>query len=137
MSVVLIGVLSFVAYTPATYALPFMLGLTAARFAYETRSGLIGAGLVGLAAGAAAFGLLVFLFASLRPPILRLIVALAFAAPAAMAGYMLVHGVTREPVPSEIWRQIFCIIGAMFVGVAALMLLAAPLDAGHGQGGVA
>ncbi len=137
MSVVLIGVLCFVAHTLATYALPFMLGLTAARFAYDTGSGLTGAGLVGLAAGAVAFGLLVFLFASLRPPILRLILALVFAAPAAMAGYMLVHGVTRDSVPSEIWRQIFCIIGAMLVGVAALMRLAAPLGARHGQGGVA
>lgn len=43
------------------------------------------------------------------PPILPFIVALVFAAPAAMAGYMLVHGATRESVPSEIWRQIFCI----------------------------
>jgi hypothetical protein len=76
MSVALIGLLCFVAYTLATYALPFMLGITAARFAYDTGSGLIGAGLVGLTAGAVAFGLLVFLFASLRPPILRLGVAL-------------------------------------------------------------
>lgn len=136
MSVVLVGVLCFVAYTLATYALPFMLGLTAARFAYDTGSGLIGAGLVGLAAGTVAFGLLVFLFASLRPPILRLVVALVFAAPAAMAGYALVHGVTKEAVPSEIWQQIFCIIGAIFVGVSALMRLAAPLDARHGQGRV-
>ncbi len=137
MSVVLVGVLCFVAYTLATYALPFMLGLTAARFAYDTGSGLIGAGLVGLASGAVAFGLLVFLFASLRPPILRLIVALVFAAPAAMAGYALVHGVTKEAVPSEIWQQIFCIIGAIFVGVSALMRLAAPLDARPGRSGVA
>ncbi len=127
MSVVLIGVLCFAAYTLATYALPFILGLTAARFAYDTGSGLIGAGLAGLAAGAVAFGLLAFLFASLRPPILRLVVALVFAAPAAMAGYMLVHGITRETVPSEIWRQVFCVIGGGFVGISALMRLAAPL----------
>lgn len=137
MSVVLIGLLCFVAYTLATYALPFMLGITAARFAYDTGSGLIGAGLVGLAAGAVAFGLLVFLFASLRPPLLRLGVALVFAAPAAIAGYALVHGVTKEAVPSEVWRQIFCIIGAIFVGVSALMRLAAPYDARPGQGRVA
>lgn len=137
MSAVLVGVLCFVAYTLATYALPFMLGLTAARFAYDTGSGLIGAGLVGLATGAVAFGLLVFLFASLRPPILRLIVALVFAAPAAMAGYALVHGVTKEAVPSEVWQQIFCIIGAIFVGVSALIRLAAPLDTRPAQGRVA
>jgi hypothetical protein len=137
MSVALIGLLCFVAYTLATYVLPFMLGITAARFAYDTGSGLIGAGLVGLTAGAVAFGLLVFLFASLRPPILRLGVALVFAAPAAVAGYALVHGITKEAVPSEVWRQIFCIVGAIFVGVSALMRLAAPLDARAGRGGVA
>jgi len=51
-------------------------------------------------------------------------VALAFATPAAVAGYAPVHGVTKESVPSEIWRQIFCIIGAAFVGVSALLRLA-------------
>ena len=127
MSVALIAGLCVLAYTLAVYALPFMLGVEAARFAYGTGSGLIGAGLVGLVAGAAAYGLLVFVFASLRSPILRLIVALVFAAPAAVAGYALVHGVTRAAVPSEVWRQIFCIIGGGFVGVSALMRLAAPM----------
>jgi len=60
----------------------------------------------------------------MRSPILRLIVALVFAASAAVAGSALVHGVTREAVPSEIWRQIFCIIGGAFVFVSALMRLA-------------
>lgn len=128
LRVVLIAFLCVVAYALATYALPFMLGVTAARFAYDTGSGLIGAGLVGLVAAGVAFGLLAFLFAALRPPILLLIVALVFAAPA-VAGYALVHGITREAVPSEIWRQIFCIVGGGFVGVSALMRLAAPLDA--------
>jgi len=48
MSVALIAGLSVLAYTLAVYALPFMLGVEAARFAYATGSCLIGAGLVGL-----------------------------------------------------------------------------------------
>jgi len=130
MSAALIGMLCVAAYTLAVYALPFMLGLTAAQFAYHTGSGLIGAGLVGLVAAGAAFGILALLFGSLRSPILRLIVALIFAAPAAVAGYALVHGITKEAVPSEIWRQIFCIIGGGFVGVSALMRLGAPSAGG-------
>jgi len=126
MSVALIAGLSVLAYTLAVYALPFMLAVEAARFAYATGSGLIGAGLFGLVAGATAYGLLVFVFASLRSPVLRLIVVLIFTAPAAMAGYALVHGVTREAVPSEVWRQIFCIIGGGFVGMSALLRLAPP-----------
>ncbi|HHN0383750.1 TPA: hypothetical protein ACRL0P_006446 [Pseudomonas aeruginosa] len=62
MSVVLIAMLCVAAYTLAVYALPFMLGLTAAQFAYQTGSGLIGAGLVGLVAAGAAFGVLALLF---------------------------------------------------------------------------
>jgi len=128
MSVALIAGLCVLAYTLAVYALPFMLAVEAARFAYATGSGMIGAGLVGLVAGAAAYGLLVFAFASLRSPVLRLIVALVFAAPAAVAGYALVHGVTGEAVPSEVWRQIFCIISGGFVGMAAFARLGASIS---------
>ncbi|QRZ12434.1 hypothetical protein JWJ88_07340 [Paracoccus methylovorus] len=127
MSVALVAVLCVVAYKLAVYALPFMLGLTAAQFAYQTGSGVIGAGLVGLVAAGVAFGILALLFETLLTPILRLIVALIFAAPAAVAGYALVYGVTKEAVPSEIWRQIFYLVGGGFVGVSALMRLAAPL----------
>jgi hypothetical protein len=101
-----------------------MLGFSAARFACHSGSGLIGAILIGLIAAAAAFAVFSVLFAKLRSPIPCLIVALVFAAPAAIAGYALVHGVTHEAIPSAIWRQIFCFIGGALVGVSALMRLA-------------
>jgi hypothetical protein len=123
MGVGLVIGLSFLAYTLAIYAVPFMLGLTAARFAYATGSGFIGAGLVGIVAGVAVFCGLVFLFMVLRHPIQRLAIALIFAGPAAVAGYELVYGITRESVPSEIWRQFFCIVGGVFVGMSALARL--------------
>lgn len=123
MTVALLAGLCVLAYTLAVYALPFMLGVEVARWAYASGSGLIGAGLVGLVAGVAAYGLLIVLFMAVRAPILRLAVTLVFAAPAAIAGYALVHGLAREVVPSEVWRQIFSIIGGGFVGLAALMRL--------------
>ncbi len=106
---------------------PSCWGLTAAQFAYQTGSGVIGAGLVGFGSAGVAFGIPALLFETLRTPILRLIVTLIFAAPAAVAGYALVYGITKEAVPSEIWRQIFGLVGGGFVGVSALMRLAAPL----------
>ena len=130
MAVALVAGLCVLAYTLAVYALPFMLGMEATRWAYASGSGLIGAGLVGFTAGVAAYGLLVILFMVLRPPILRLAVALILAAPAAIAGFALVHGITREAVPSDIWRMIFCLIGGGMTGVSALMRLAAPTN-GH------
>ena len=101
-----------------------MFGFAAARFAYHTGSGAIGASFIGVIAATAAFGVFAVLFATLRSPILRLAVAMVFAMPAVIAGYALVHGVTFEVIPSAIWRQIFCFIGGALVGVSALMRLA-------------
>jgi hypothetical protein len=128
VTVMLIGMMCVLAYTLAIYALPFMLAIAATRFAYGTGAGWIGAGIVGLIAGVASFGILTFLFAVLRAPILRITLAFIFAGPAAVAGYALVHGVTGEAVPSPVWRQIFCLAGGLFVGVAAAMRLAASAD---------
>lgn len=125
MTVMLIGTLCVLAYTLATYALPFMLALAAARFAYETGAGFIGAGLAGLFAGAVSFGLVALLFAATRAPILRITIALIFAAPATVAGYVLVHRVAGELVPSPIWREIFSVVGALVTGLSALAKLAA------------
>ena len=124
MSVALVVILCVVAYTLATYALPLMLGFAAARCAYHTGAGLIGASFIGLIAAVAVFGLFAVLFVKLWSPILRLILAMIFAAPAALAGYALVHGVTHEAMRSAIWRQIFCFIGGALVGLSALMRLA-------------
>lgn len=70
MAIALLAGLCVLAYTLAVYALPFMLGVEVARWAYASGSGLIGAGLVGLVTGAVAYGLLIVLFMAVRPPIL-------------------------------------------------------------------
>lgn len=125
MTAMLIIMLCGFAYWLATYALPFMVALFAARFAFGSGAGVVGAGLVGLVAGAASFAILAFLFATLRALFLRIVIALIFAAPAAVAGYALVHGVLGEAVPSPIWRQIFCITGGALTGFSALTRLVA------------
>lgn len=81
VAVALVAGLCILAYTLAVYALPLILGVETARWAHASGSGLIGAGLIGDVAGIAAYGLLVFTFASLRSPMLRLIVVLIFATP--------------------------------------------------------
>ncbi|MFG1481210.1 hypothetical protein V5F53_21595 [Xanthobacter sp. V4C-4] len=125
VAVALVAGLCILAYALAVYALPFMLGVEAARWTFASGSGLIGAGLVALVAGVATYGLLLIPFMAVRLPILRLAVALVFAAPAAIAGYALVDGIAREAVPSHVWRVIFCLVGGGFVSVSALMRLAA------------
>lgn len=126
MIVMLIGMVCVLAYTLATYALPFMLAIAAARFAYESGAGLVGAGFVALVAGAVSFSILALLFATARTSMLRIAIAVIFAVPAAVAGCALVHGVAGEFVPSPIWRQVFSVIGAIVTELSALARLAAP-----------
>lgn len=126
LGIVLFGSICVLAYTLATYALPLMAAVAVARFAYAIGAGLIGAGIVGLFAGAAFFGIIACLFATLRSLSLRFAVAVIFATPAAIAGYALVYGVSRQVVPSEIWRQAFSIAVGACVGLSALARLADP-----------
>ena len=128
-AVALIAMLCVLAYRLATYALPFMAALAAFRFAHDTGAGIVGAALVGLVVAALSFAILAFLFAAVRAPILRLAIAVIFAAPAAIAGYALVNGIAAEIVPSPIWRLVFSVIGAVAVSLSALARLAAPLSA--------
>ncbi|WP_345770727.1 hypothetical protein [Brucella intermedia] len=122
----LIAGMCALAYTLAIYVLPFMIAVHAARLAFITGAGYIGAGIVGLFAAGASFGFLAYLYATLRSPVLRLAIAVIFTVPAIIAGYSLVHGVAREAVPSDIWRTIFSLIGGAAVGAAALAKLADP-----------
>jgi len=59
MAVVLVAGLCVPAYTLAIYALPFMIGVEAARWAYAPGTGLIGTALVGPVVGTAAYDLLI------------------------------------------------------------------------------
>ncbi|MBF2717708.1 hypothetical protein [Agrobacterium vitis] len=123
LSVVMVIAMCALAYMLATYAVPFFFAVMTTRFAFATGAGYIGAGIVGLFAGAASYGFLAYLYATLRSPGLRLAIALIFAVPAAIAGFALVHGFAREAVPSEVWRKIFSLIGGAFVGLSALARL--------------
>jgi hypothetical protein len=129
MCIMLTGTLCVLAYRFAVHALPIMLGFATAHIANGTGAGLIGTGIVGLVTGASAFGLLSVVFVSVKSPIVRVIIGMVFALPAAGAGYTLVSGISASAFPSEIWQQIFCIIGGVFVGAAAFTRLAVPAQA--------
>ena len=133
-----IGTLCWLLFTFAVYALPLVVGVTVGMWAYGTGAGYIGGFIIGaVAAGAVAIiGQLIFAFA--RPLWIRLIVALLFAGPAAVAGYAATHGIAKHLMPSEGWQMAFSIIGAVAVGVTALFRMAgaAPPEPGveHADG---
>lgn len=134
-----IGTLCWLLFTFAIYALPQFVGVTVGMWVYDTGAGYIGGFIVGLlAAGAVAIvGQLIFAFA--RPLWIRLIVALLFAGPAAVAGYAATHGIAKHLMPSEGWQMAFSIVGAIAVGITALFRMAgtAPPEPGMERAGSA
>ncbi len=133
-SIAAIGVLCWLLFTLAVFALPFFAGVSAGTWAYQTGAGWLGAILVGLVTAALTLGLGQFLLAFVQPLWIRLAIALAFIAPAALAGYHATHGIVKHTMPSDTWQVIFSVIGAIAVGVTALIrvtAMAAPWPIGQ------
>jgi hypothetical protein len=120
----IIGVLCWLVFTLAVYALPLCVGATFGIAAHNSGAGGAGSFIIGVvAAGAVAIvGRLVFAFA--RPLWMRLIVSALFAGPAAVAGYAATHGIAKHLIPSDGWQIAFSLAGAIAVGVTALFRLA-------------
>jgi hypothetical protein len=120
-----IGVLCWLMFTLAIFALPFFVGLTVGIWAFHTGAGVFGGILVGLAAGAATFGAGRFALALIRWTWLRLLIILIFVVPAAAAGYGATHGLAHLMMPSETFQMIFSVIGAIAVAITAFVRLIA------------
>lgn len=135
-SLAAIGMLCWLLFTLAVFALPAFVGATVGAWAHGTGAGVPGAMLIGLVAAAAtlAVGQLVIMF--VRPVWLKLIVAVAFVAPAAIAGFHATHGIVKHLMPSDGWQITFSVIGAVAVGITAFVRVAgmATASAPSGQG---
>lgn len=134
-SIATIGFFCWLLFTLAVFALPFFAGVTAGMWAFDTGAGWLGAILVGALAAGLTFGIGQFLLVVVRPLWARIAIALAFVAPAAIAGYHATHGIVKHTMPSEGWQLVFSVVGAVAVGVTALMRMAAMATPGStGQG---
>lgn len=72
------------------------------------------------------FGLMRWLYASVAEPTLRALIAIAFVAPSIVLAYFLFDDLTVGQVPSEIWRQALCMLGAGVAGLLAFVRLSEP-----------
>ena len=120
-----IGFLCWLIFTLAVYALPFFAGITVGLALYHSGAGVVGAPVVGFAAGAVTLIVGQFVFAVLKLSPRRGAIAFLFAAPAAIAGYHATLALAQIGVPSTTWREAFAIAGAMFVGGTALVRMSA------------
>jgi hypothetical protein len=131
LSFVGLAYLCWIVFSLAVHALPFYCGVAAGITAYHTGSGPIAAIIVGVVAGGIVLAIAQIGFASLRSPAVRILVALIFAVPAAMAGYHAALGLAYIVVPVEGWREAIAITGAIAVAGTAVarMALLAPRNA--------
>jgi hypothetical protein len=137
-SIAAIGVLCCLLFYLAVYALPLFAAVTVGTWVYGTGAGGLGAVAIGIVAGLITLGVVQLLLVFVKPLWLKLAIAIAFVAPAAIAGYHATHGIVKHTMPSETWQIIFSVIGAIAVGIAAfgrVSTLAGP--APSGQGGMA
>jgi hypothetical protein len=134
LAFIALAYLCWVLFALAVYALPFFAGLSAGLAAYHSGSGPIGAIIVGVVTGAVTLLLGQVAFAKVRSPLIRVVVALFFAAPAALAGYHAALGLAFVVIPGEGWRDAIAVVGAIIAAMTAWARIAlfAPTDgAGH------
>ena len=131
-----IGLFCWLIFTLAVCALPFFVAVSAGMIAFHSGAGVLGAPLVGIAAGAVALAIGQTASAMAWSVSLRAAIAAAFAMPAAVAGYHVVIVMSQIGVPSLAWREIFAYLGAAFIGATAWIRLTVfakprPLESGR------
>jgi hypothetical protein len=85
-----IGLFCWLIFMLAAYALPFFVGLYVFMLALHSGAGVLGAPILGIAAGGITLAIGQIAFAMTRSVIIRAIIAALFAVPATLAGYQVV-----------------------------------------------
>ncbi|MET4036679.1 MULTISPECIES: hypothetical protein [unclassified Bradyrhizobium] len=119
LNIVGLGIFCWTLFALAIHALPFFVGMTVGIYSYQAGAGPFGAIVVGVVAG---FTFVVGWYAVsvVRSPIVRLVIGLLFAVPAAQAGYSVTLALAHLGIPSEWWRESVGVLGAIAVGGIAL-----------------
>lgn len=130
LSIAAICFFCWLLFTLAVFALPFFAGITAGAWAYDTGAGWLGAILIGVVAAGLTLGIGRVLLGIVRPLWARMLIALAFVAPAAIAGYHATHGIVKHTMPSETWQLVLSVIGAIAVGITAFARVTAMASTG-------
>lgn len=126
LNIIGLGFFCWVLFTLAIYALPVFVGMSAGLYVHHSGVGPIGAIVLGLLTSSFVLVTGQTAFSIVRTPALRTVVALAFAIPAALAGYYTTFGLSGLTMTSDLLRQVFAVAGAVAVGATAWLRLAAP-----------
>ena len=107
LNIVGLGIFCWALFALATHALPFFVGMTVGIYSFQAGAGPFGAIVVGFIT--AGFTLVVgqYAFSVARSPVVRLVIGLLFALPAARAGYDATLALAHVGIPSGWWRESF------------------------------
>ncbi len=119
LNVVGLGVLCWALFTLAVHALPFLVGATAGIYSFQIGMGPFGAIVIGFIVTCCTLVVGRYAFSVVRAPVVRLLIGLLFAVPAARAGYDMTFALSRIGIPSEWWRESFAMLGAIAVACTA------------------
>jgi hypothetical protein len=133
LSVFGIGFFCWLLFILAVYALPFVAGLGAGLAAYHSGAGVGGAIIVAVTVGGVTLTIGQIAFATIQSPLIRALIGLIYAVPAAIAGYNGTLGFAQMGIPSEAWRVTFAVIGAIAVGGTAWARMALFVPPEEGQ----
>lgn len=119
LNVVGLGVLCWALFTLAVHALPFFVGLSAGIYSFQAGMDPFGAIVIGFIVACCTLVVGRYAFSAARAPIVRLLIGLLFAVPAARAGYDVTLAFSHIGIPSEWWREPFAMLGAIAIGSTA------------------
>lgn len=119
LSVLGLGFMVYVLFALAVYALPFFVAVTVGMYVYDSEASLIAAFVSAFLAGGATLVAGQIAFATIKSVPVRLAIGALFAAPAGIAGYHAIKGLSEIGGAGETWTLIFAWIGAIVVGATA------------------
>lgn len=127
-----LGILARIVTQLTVHALPAAAGLWSGLAAYHVGAGPIGGLAVGIVVGAIIFAAGAMIAGTARSRSLTIGVSVTFAAPAAVAGYHTAYRLSGIGAPADGWREVFAIVGAVVLGIAAWRSINAPRPGGPG-----
>ena len=119
-----LGVLVYLLFTLAVYALPFFVAVTVGMYVHRTDAGLISAFASAFFAGAITLIAGQIAFATIRSVPIKLAIGGLYAAPAGIAGYHAIKGLSEIGGAGDTWTLVFAWIGAIVVGATACARIA-------------
>lgn len=132
LSVLGLGFMVYVLFTLAVYALPFFVAVTVGMHVHDNEAGLLAAFATGFISGAVTLLAGQIAFATTRSVPVRLAIGAFYAAPAGIAGYHAIKGLSEIGGAGETWTLVFAWIGAVIVVGTAWARIASLAGPEHG-----